>query len=94
MEHFTVFNLFVQEAEGPRVGTAAAYLCEAQLGCMKGEGTLFSSWMMVSLSVDTVTALVPLMEPFHLNSPAAVMQNLWERWRLLSWSCRVPTGGG
>lgn len=70
------------------VGATAAYLCEAQLGCMKGEGTLFSSWMMVSLSVDTVTVLLPLMEPFHLNSPAAVMQNLWERWRRLSWSCQ------
>lgn len=65
---------------------SALYLCEAQLGCMNGAGTLFSSWMMVSLSVEMVTAFVPLIEPFHLNSPAGVMQNLWERCRLLSWS--------
>lgn len=62
------------------------YLCEAQLGCMRGAGTLFSSWIMVSLSVEMVRTLEPLMEPFHLNSPADVMQNLWERCRLLSWS--------
>lgn len=35
------------------------YLCEAQLGCMNGAGTLFSSWMMVSLSVEIVRTLEP-----------------------------------
>ena len=62
------------------------YLCEAQLGCINGAGTLFSSWMMVSLSVEMVRTLEPWIDPFHLNSPAGVMQNLCERCRLLSWS--------
>ena len=68
------------------VGLCGLYLCEAQLGCMRGAGTLFSSWIMVSRSVEMVRTLEPLIEPFHLNSPAGVMQNLWERCRLLSWS--------
>lgn len=53
---------------------------------MKGVGTLFSSWMMVSLKVEMVRTLEPWMDPFHLNSPAGVIQNLWDRCRLLSWS--------
>lgn len=63
-------------------------LCDAQLGCKNGAGMLFSSWMMVNLRVDTVKAFEPYSDPFHLNSPAGVMQNLWERCLRLSWSSR------
>ena len=46
---------------------------------MKGAGTLFSSWTMVRRSVEMVSTFEPWMEPFHLKSPAGVMQNLWDR---------------
>lgn len=69
----TYFHLFI-------------YLWEAQLGWRKDAGILFSSWIMVSLRVDMVRTLEPCTDPFHLNSPAGVRQNLCERCRLLSWS--------
>lgn len=64
------------------------YLCDAQLGCINGPGTLVSSWMMLRRSVATVSDREPWIEPFHLNSAAVVKLNLWDRWRLLSWSSR------
>lgn len=86
--NWTGWKTFVRHSCG---GFCDLYLCEAQLGCMRGAGTLFSSWIMVSLSVEMVRTLEPLIEPFHLNSPAGVMQNLWERCRLLSWSWQKKT---
>ena len=78
-----MFLRLVVSDDRPREGVPhaalLAYLCEAQLGCMKGAGTLFSSWMMVRRSVEMVSTLEPWMEPFHLKSPAGVMQNLCER---------------
>lgn len=62
------------------------YLWEAQLGWRNDAGILFSSWIIVSLKVDMVRTLDPCTDPFHLNSPAGVRQNLCERCRLLSWS--------
>lgn len=66
--------------------TAFCQFCRwmLQFGCKKAAGMLFSSWIMLSLRVAIVIALLPYTEPFHLNSLVCVRENLWERCRRLS----------